>query len=190
MSAAAMARPIGDRHGAGMPPRLDSRSLPNMAANSPAPVGRAPAIGGVLETARLMVVVGTQTAAGAARGLMALPRIAIALERLADSSAELTRLAEAAPAVEAIAAVAAELRQLLAREATAADIAAVRSALVGLSETAASLRPLSQSVVQLNEVVASLNTAVSPLQGASERLGRFVDRIPNRRRVVDVDDEG
>jgi hypothetical protein len=34
--------------------------------------------------------------------------------------------------------------------------------------------------------VSSLNTTISPLQGATDRLGRLVDRLPaGRRRVID-----
>ena len=50
------------------------------------------------------------------------------------------------------------------------------------------LEKLADAVGSLNNVVASLNSTISPLQGATERLGRFVDRIParGRGRVLDV----
>jgi len=88
---------------------------------------------------------------------LSLPRIAIALERLADSSDEVRRF-------------------LKALEKDDIDVA---------RET---LERLADAVSSLNLVVASLNSTISPLQGATERLGRFVDRIPvrGRGRVLDV----
>ena len=118
-----------------------------------------------------------------------LPRIAIALERLADSTDDLRRIAEAAPAVEALAGLATELRTLAADSARREDFYAARDTIRRLTEVTTTLRPLADSVTELNRAVASLNTTVSPLQGASERLGRLVDRLPasKQRRVVDVD---
>jgi hypothetical protein len=97
---------------------------------------------------------------------LALPRIALALERLAGSTDDLRRLAEASDDVRrALSAVGPE------------DVAVARQTLQGLLD----------AVAQLNGVVSSLNTTVSPLQGATERLGRLVDRLPQgRRRVIDA----
>jgi ABC-type transporter Mla subunit MlaD len=98
---------------------------------------------------------------------LALPRIALALERLAASTDDLRRLADTGD----------ELRRLL-RSASSEDLVQAREMLQRVADT----------VAQLNLAVASLNTTVSPLQGATERLGRLVDRFPQRtRRVVDVE---
>ena len=98
---------------------------------------------------------------------LALPRIALALERLAGSTDDLRRLADTGD----------ELRRLL-RSASSDDLVQARETLERVADT----------VAQLNLAVASLNTTVSPLQGATERLGRLVDRLPQRnRRVLDVE---
>jgi ABC-type transporter Mla subunit MlaD len=98
---------------------------------------------------------------------LALPRIALALERLAASTDDLRRLADTGD----------ELRRLL-RAASGDDLVQARETLQRVADT----------VAQLNLAVASLNTTVSPLQGATERLGRLVDRLPQRnRRVLDVE---
>jgi hypothetical protein len=53
---------------------------------------------------------------------------------------------------------------------------------------AATMGPLGEAVRQLNTAAAALSTTVTPLQGASERLGRFVDRLPGTvRRPTDID---
>jgi hypothetical protein len=99
---------------------------------------------------------------------LALPRIALALERLADSTDDLRRLADTGD----------ELRRLL-RSASGNDVVQARD----------TLQRVADAVTQLILAVASLNTTVSPLQGTAERLGRFVDRLPQRgsRRVLDVE---
>jgi ABC-type transporter Mla subunit MlaD len=98
---------------------------------------------------------------------LALPRIALALERLGDATPDLHKLAEASDDVR-------RLLNALAKE----DIDVARD----------TLERLADAVGSLNGVVASLNSTISPLQGATERLGRFVDRIParGRGRVLDV----
>jgi ABC-type transporter Mla subunit MlaD len=98
---------------------------------------------------------------------LALPRIALALERLADSADDLRRLADTAD----------DARRMLAT--MSRD---------DLTDAQLTLRRLADAVANLNAVVASLNTTVSPLQGATERFGRLVDRLPQgRRRILDVD---
>jgi methyl-accepting chemotaxis protein len=104
------------------------------------------------------------TARRAADAALALPRIALALERLADSADDLRRIADTGD----------ELRDLL-QSLSGSDVEEARDM----------LRRVADTVSQLNFAVASLNTTVSPLQGATERLGRLVDRLPGRR-VVDV----
>ena len=118
-----------------------------------------------------MSVVGSALRAGitvsarAGEVALSLPRIALALERLADSADDLRRLADASDDVR---------RALSALDEN--DLAVARQSLQGLVD----------AVSQLNGVVTSLNTTISPLQGATDRLGRLVDRLPQgRRRVID-----
>lgn len=120
-----------------------------------------------LGTLRTGVVVGVGAVRRGTEVALALPRIALALERLADSADDLRRLADTGD----------ELRRVL--------MAASGDDLVQAREM---LQRVADAVAQLNVAVASLNTTVSPLQGATERLGRLVDRLPQRgRRVLDVE---
>jgi hypothetical protein len=119
---------------------------------------------------------------------LALPRIALALERLADAADDVRRLADAAPAVEALGALASEARRLVADPARVEDLGAAIAAITRIGEMAATMGPLSEAIKQLNIAASALTTTVTPLQGASERLGRFVDRLPAKpRRAVDID---
>jgi hypothetical protein len=119
---------------------------------------------------------------------LALPRIAIALERLADATDDVRRLADATPAIEAVGALAAEARRLVADPARHEDLAAAIAAITRIGEMAAMMGPLGESIKALNTAAAALTTTVTPLQGASERLGRFVDRLPAKpRRPLDLD---
>lgn len=114
-----------------------------------------------------LVRTGANTARRGAEVALALPRIALALERLAGSTDDLRRIADTGD----------ELRLLL-RSASAEDLTRARETMDRVADT----------VTQLNLAVASLNSTVSPLQGATERFGRLVDRLPQRsRRVYDVD---
>lgn len=123
-----------------------------------------------IDYVRTGVGVGLGAARRGAEVALALPRIALALERLAASTDDLRRLADTGD----------ELRRLL-RSASSEDLVQARLTLERVAET----------VTQLNLAVASLNMTVSPLQGATERLGRLVDRIPQRnRRVLDIDTDG
>jgi ABC-type transporter Mla subunit MlaD len=109
---------------------------------------------------------GVDVARRAGEAAAALPRIALALERLAASSDDLRKLAAASD----------DVRRVL-NSLSDDDVAVVREALQQLVDV----------VSQLNGVVGSLNTTISPLQGATDRLGRLVDRLPaSRRRVVDA----
>jgi len=124
-----------------------------------------PALGYV----RAGVSLGVESIRRGAEVALALPRIALALERLSDSTDDLRRLADTGD----------ELRRVL-KAASSED-------LVNARET---LQRVADAVAQLNLAVASLNTTVSPLQGATERLGRLVDRFPQRnRRVLDIDSD-
>ena len=123
----------------------------------------------VLGYVRTGVAVGAGATRRGVEVALALPRIAIALERLADSADDLRRLADTGD----------ELRRIL-RSATGEDVVQARE----------TLQRVADAVAQLNLAVASLNTTVSPVQGATERLGRLVDRLPQRgRRVVDIESE-
>jgi hypothetical protein len=120
---------------------------------------------------------------------LALPRIALALERIADAADDVRRLADATPAIEAIAAIAHEARRMVGDPARLEELMAAITALIRLGEAAATVGPLGEAVRQLNAAATALTTTVTPLQGASERLGRFVDRLPNAkpRRPLDVE---
>jgi hypothetical protein len=133
---------------------------------------------------------GISTTTRAVEVALALPRIALALERLADTTDDIRRLADAAPAIEAIGALASDARRLLANPASHDDIAAAIAAINQIGQTAATIGPLSDAIKQLNIAATSLTTTVTPLQGMSERLGRFVDRLPAKpRRPIEVDTE-
>lgn len=122
----------------------------------------------VLGYVRSGVLIGADATRRSVEIALALPRIAMALERLADSSDDLRRLADTGD----------ELRRVL-RSASGDDVIQARE----------TLQKVADAVAQLNLAVASLNTTVSPLQGATERLGRLVDRFPQRsgRRVLDIE---
>lgn len=123
----------------------------------------------VLGYVRAGVLVGVDATRRGVDVALALPRIAIALERLAGSTEDLRRLADTSD----------ELRRVL-RSASGEDVIQARE----------TLQRVADAVTQLNLAVASLNTTVSPLQGTAERLGRFVDRLPQRsRRILDVDSD-
>jgi ABC-type transporter Mla subunit MlaD len=121
--------------------------------------------------------------------LLALPRIALALERIADAADDVRRLADVTPAIETIASLANEAKRLLADPARYEELMAAVAAIVRLGEAAATVGPLGEAVRQLNAAAASLTTTVSPLQGASERLGRFVDRLPTAKPRTPMDVE-
>lgn len=108
---------------------------------------------------------GVTVTARAGEVALSLPRIALALERLADSADDLRRLADASD----------DVRRALS-SLSEDDVAVARQ----------TVQALVDAVTQLNGVVSSLNTTISPLQGATDRLGRLVDRLPQgRRRVID-----
>lgn len=114
-----------------------------------------------------VVRTGVDTARRGAEVALALPRIAIALEQLAGVSDDLRRLADASD----------DLRRLV-RTVGREDVDMARD----------TLQQLVDAVGSLDRVVKSLNTTISPLQGATERLGRLVDRLPQgrRSRMLDI----
>ena len=58
--------------------------------------------------------------------------------------------------------------------------------IAGLEESLVRLSTLAETMTELQESVTALAATVAPLQGTTERLGRFVDRIPSRRTRRDV----
>jgi hypothetical protein len=119
---------------------------------------------------------------------LALPRIALALERLATTAEDLQRLADVAPAIDKIGALADDARRLVADPARYEELQGAIAAIIRIGEAASTLGPLGDAVKQLNIAAAALTTTVSPLQGASERLGRLVDRLPTKPRpTLDLD---
>jgi ABC-type transporter Mla subunit MlaD len=121
---------------------------------------------------------------------LALPRIALALERIADAADDVRRLADVTPAIEAIGALASEARRLVGDPARFEDLGAAIAAIIRIGDMATTMGPLGDAVRQLNTAAAALTTTVTPLQGASERLGRLVDRLPaaaKPKRGTDVD---
>jgi hypothetical protein len=120
--------------------------------------------------------------------VLALPRIAIALERLASTAEDLQRLADVTPAIEAIGALAEDARRLVADPVRTEELFAAIAAITRIGDMSTMLGPLGEAVKQLNTAASALTTTVSPLQGASERLGRLVDRLPTKPRpAVDLD---
>jgi len=117
-----------------------------------------------------------EAGAGAARGLASLPRLVDVLERLADETATMRKLAQSAPALNRLADGIRLVEDALSSE----DLRAVPKALDSLREATRSLQPLAEAVSELNRAVATLNATISPLQGTAERLGRLVDRFPAR----------
>jgi hypothetical protein len=109
---------------------------------------------------------------------LALPRIALALERIADATEDVRRLADLTPAIETIAGLAAEARRLVGDPARYEELGAAIAAIIRLGEMATTMGPLADAIRQLNAAATALTTTVSPLQGASERFGRLVDRLP------------
>jgi ABC-type transporter Mla subunit MlaD len=120
--------------------------------------------------------VAAEAAGGAARGLASIPRLVDVLERLADETATLRKIAQSAPALTRLA----DGIQLIEDALASDDLRAVPKALDSLREATRSLQPLAEAVGELNRAVATLNATVSPLQGTAERLGRLVDRFPAR----------
>jgi methyl-accepting chemotaxis protein len=123
-----------------------------------------------------------EAAGGAARGLASLPRMVDVLERLADETASIRKLAQSAPAIERLADGIRRVEQVVDDALGSEELRRVPQAFDSLLATTRSLQPLADAVTELNGVVAQLNATVKPLQGTAERLGRLVDRFPARGR--------
>src|SRR5436190_16378909 len=119
-----------------------------------------------------------EAAGGAARGLASLPRMVDVLDRLAEETVTMRKLAQTAPALNRLA----DGIQLLEKALESEDLRGVPQAVDALLATTRSLQPLADAVTELNNAVATLNATISPLQGTAERLGRLVDRFPARGR--------
>ncbi|MFI9817321.1 hypothetical protein [Saccharothrix variisporea] len=118
-----------------------------------------------------------RVAGGLVAGVLALPRIADALDKL-------TPLADALPQVAELRGTLDRLEQLatfLANELPEAlhQMEAVHAQLVELEPR---ITALAGNTGQLDESIRVLAAALGPLQGTTERLGRLVDRLPDRRR--------
>lgn len=156
-------------------------------------------VGRTAALASLGAALTTATVATRAGGVLleaaaVLPRAVLALERLAASADSIDALGRLEP--------------LLVRLAEAEGSALVEPALSALPDLPAAVVVLQDVVVQmqaslggvapdlqavaevidrLDVSVAVLAGAVAPLQGTSERLGRLVDRLPERlRRPADA----
>src|SRR3954447_12319557 len=100
-----------------------------------------------------------ETLAKASESLPALAEVGPSLHRLADASEALERLSHQSTVLPAIAANSRTLPKLPDR-------------MVGLEDT----------MDRLEASVRVLAEATAPLQGTTQRLGRLVDRLPERRR--------
>jgi chromosome segregation ATPase len=109
-----------------------------------------------------------RVATGLVSGVRALPRIADALEKLAPPAQALPQVAELRGTLE-------RLEQLEALH----QLEAVQRQLTQLEPRIAAL---AGSTGQLDESIRVLAAALGPLQGTTERLGRLVDRLPDRKR--------
>ena len=118
-----------------------------------------------------------------------------ALEQLAGASASLEQIAQASASLEQIAGARPAIDEIAAAQEAIERIAAATEYLPRLADSAEGLGDLPD---RLNEVARHLDAtsaqleplvrdtgqiaeAVAPLQGASERVGRLMDRLPERR---------
>lgn len=136
---------------------LDRLSDPN------GPIAQAATLRGSLETL-----------ASGGGSLDRLADVSTTLERLATLDQSLQKLGELGPTLERISELGEAVKGIAALEDSVKQIAALEGSLAKLSE-------LADTMDELQVSVATLAQAIAPLQGASERLGRMVDRIPSRR---------
>lgn len=130
----------------------------------------------------------------------ALPRLATSLERLAAAAVHLEHIAtlgqqvvdrvdtpefraEVARLVDTahrVAGITGAITELPARVGGIdASISSVTSRLTAVEPD---IRALSAMLTALDESIRVLALAISPLQGTTERLGRLLDRLPDRRK--------
>ncbi len=118
-----------------------------------------------------------ETLASGGGALDRLADVSTTLERLATLDESLQKLGELGPTLERIGDLGEAVKEIAALEESVRQIAELDQSLVRLTEVATTMD-------ELRESVATLALAVAPLQGASERFGRMVDRIPSRRNRV------
>ncbi|TQM79652.1 hypothetical protein FHX81_1962 [Saccharothrix saharensis] len=126
---------------------------------------------------RTVLGLANRVVTGLVSGVLALPRIA-------DALVQLTPLVQALPQVAELRSTLERLEQLatfLANEMPEAlhQLEAVQRQLAELEPRIAAL---AGNTGQLDESIRVLAAALGPLQGTAERLGRLVDRLPERKR--------
>lgn len=126
---------------------------------------------------RTVLSLTTRVATGLVSGVLSLPRIADALEQLAPLAQALPQVVEVRGTLERLE----QLATFLANELPEAShqLEAVRQQLADL---APKITALADDTGQLDESIRVLAAALGPLQGTTERLGRLVDRLPDRKR--------
>lgn len=126
---------------------------------------------------RTVLSLTTRVAAGLVSGVLSLPRIADALEQPAPLAQSLPQLVELRGTLERLE----QLATFLANELPEAlhQLEAVRQQLADL---APKITALADDTGQLDESIRVPAAALGPLQGTTERLGRLVDRLPDRKR--------
>jgi hypothetical protein len=135
--------------------------------------------------------------AGAVAHLEQLGGAVGSLERLADVSGQLEGLTAAA---ERIAGVSTSLERLADASGVLPQLAGAAEELTGMPDDMRSLvthldkaasqldilvndaTRLASIIERLDETITTLAATLGPLQGATERVGRIVDRLPDRRR--------
>ncbi|MEU4742957.1 hypothetical protein AB0G02_21165 [Actinosynnema sp. NPDC023658] len=116
---------------------------------------------------RTVLGITTRVATGLVSGVLALPRIADALEKLTP----LTQVAELRGTLERLE----QLATFLANEMPEA-LHQVESVQHRLRELEPRITALAETTGQLDESIRVLAAALGPLQGTAERLGRPADR--------------
>jgi ABC-type transporter Mla subunit MlaD len=126
---------------------------------------------------RTVLGLAARVATGLCSGVLALPRIADALGRLTPLVQALPQVAELRGTLERLE----QLATFLANEMPEAlhQLEAVQRRLAELEPRIAALVG---NTGQLDESIRVLAAALGPLQGTTERLGRLVDRLPDRKR--------
>jgi hypothetical protein len=135
------------------------------------------------------------------RGLLALPsvvtslqqlgEVAPAIERIAGFEATLSEIAGVVPALgqlaelgttlDAIAQVVPVLERLALVGDVLAELASVIEPLSALSTLVPTLESLDRSISELQVTIGNVSDTLSPLQSTTERMGKVVDRLANRR---------
>jgi prefoldin subunit 5 len=120
--------------------------------------------------------------AGAREALVRLSEAAGTLDELAGASRSLPAIAAVGPSLDRLAGASPALEQL-ARSATVLPAIAANSRT--LHKLPDRMTVLEETMDRLEASVRVLAEATAPLQGTTARLGRLVDRLPERRRRDD-----